>query len=98
MQRVLDDPETAPIDERVRATLRFLRKMTRDHGALGPEDARAVLAAGVSKRALYDAIHVAYLFGVFTRLADVMGWRTPPAGDPSWAASAKSLLSRGYRL
>lgn len=96
--RVLDDPETAPIDERLRATLRFVRKMTRSPADLGPDDARTVLATGVSKKALYEAIQVAYLFNIYTRLADVMGWQVPPEGDGSYAAGAKNLLTRGYGI
>lgn len=97
MAAALDDPETAPIDEKVRATLRFLRKMTLEPQALGPDDARAVLATGVSKDALRDAIHVAFLFNVYDRLADSMGWHVPPEGDGSYRAGADNLLSkRGY--
>ena len=95
---MLADPETAAIDERLRATLRFLRKMTRTPDELGPADARAVLSAGATKKALYEAIQVAYLFNIYTRLADVMGWEVPPEGDGSYVAGAKNLLSRGYTL
>lgn len=97
MQRILDDPAEAPIDEKLRATLRFLRKMTREPDALGPDDARAVLATGVSRAALYDAIHVAYLFNIYDRLADTLGWQVPPEGDRSYAKAADNLLSRGYQ-
>lgn len=94
---MLDDFESAPIDERLRATLRFLRKMTLEPGALTPEDARAVLAAGVNKPALAEAIHVAYLFNVYDRLADSMGWHVPDPAAGSYEAGAKRLLTRGYR-
>ncbi|MGH9380717.1 MAG: carboxymuconolactone decarboxylase family protein [Thermoanaerobaculia bacterium] len=43
----LADPETAPIEEPLRATLRMLRKLTKEH-TLDADDVRAVLAAGVS--------------------------------------------------
>ena len=98
MQKVLDDPETAPITPQLRATLTFLRKMTLDPAGLGPEDARAVLAVGVSRRALLEAIHVAYLFNIYDRLADTMGWDVPQ-DEGAYAASAKNLLSsQGYKL
>ena len=95
---MLADPETAPISAGLRATLAFLRKMTAEPGALTPEDARAVLAAGVSEAALRDAIEVAYLFNVYTRLADAMGWEVAPEGHGIWLASAKTLLTRGYAM
>jgi alkylhydroperoxidase family enzyme len=99
VRKALDDPDTAPITPQVRATLKFLRKMTRTPSDLGPDDAREVLAAGVSKAALAEAIEVAYLFNIYDRLADTMGWDVPAEGDGSYAAAAKNLLSaRGYKL
>ena len=64
---MLDDFESAPIDARLMATLRFLRKMTLEPQALTPDDARAVLQTGVDREALTHAIHVAYLFNVYDR-------------------------------
>jgi hypothetical protein len=58
---VLDDYQSAPIAEGLRATLGFLDTMTRRPEALTADDARAVLAAGVSREALAEAVHVAYL-------------------------------------
>jgi alkylhydroperoxidase family enzyme len=94
---VLDDFESAPIDDRLRATLRFLRKMTLEPDALTPDDARAVLAAGVDTAALRDAIHVAYLFNIYDRLADSMGWHVPDVAGGYYQVAAKRLLTRGYR-
>ncbi len=93
---MLADETTAPIRAELRATLGFLRKMTLEPQALGPEDARAVLAAGVTRQALADAIHVAYLFNIYDRLADAMGWDVPEEGGGYYQAAAKRLLSRGY--
>ena len=93
-QQVLDDFESAPIDVRLKATLRFLRKMTL---ALTGDDARAVLATGVDKEALTDAIHVAYLFNIYDRLADAMGWHVPEKSQGAYQAGARRLLSRGYQ-
>ena len=60
----LDDWRTAPIDERLRATLGFLRKMTLEPEHLGPADAEALRAAGVTDAAIEEAIEVAFLFNV----------------------------------
>jgi alkylhydroperoxidase family enzyme len=94
---VLDDFESAPIDERLRATLRFLKKMTLQPDALTAEDARAVLASGVDKAALTDAIHVAYLFNIYDRLADSMGWDVPEPASGFYTSAAQRLLKYGYR-
>jgi alkylhydroperoxidase family enzyme len=94
---VLDDFESAPIDERLRATLRFLRTMTVDPDALTPDHARAVLKAGVDKAALTEAIHVAYLFNIYDRLADTMGWHVPDRTGGYYRVAAQRLLKHGYR-
>jgi alkylhydroperoxidase family enzyme len=95
-RQVLDDYEAAPIDEKLRATLRLLRKMTLEPDALGPGDVRPVLALGVSRQAVTDAIHVGYLFAIFDRLADTLDWDVPAQESGFYASSAKMLLKRGY--
>lgn len=94
--QVLDDYRSAPISEGLKATLAFLERMTLAPDALTPDDARAVLAAGVSKAALEDAIEVAYLFNIYDRLADAMGWHVPDEGSPYYDGAAAMLLKRGY--
>ena len=96
MQRVLDDYTTAPIDDKLRATLGLLKKMTLDHGSLGPEDVRRVLRAGVSKQAIQDALEVAFLFNIYDRLADAMGWDVPAISGGYYQVVAKRLLKHGY--
>lgn len=94
---MLEDAESAPIDDKLRATLRFLRKMTLEPDALAPDDARAALDAGVSAAALTEAIHVAYLFNIYDRLADAMGWHVPETTSGYYEVAAARLLNRGYR-
>ena len=93
---MLDDFESAPIDAKLKATLRFLRKMTLEPQALTPDDARAVMATGVGREALTQAIHVAYLFNIYDRLADAMGWDVPDKALGSYKVGAQRLLKRGY--
>lgn len=95
--RILDDYRTAPIDEPLRATLGLLEKMTLDHAHLGPDDVRAVLRLGVSKAAVEEAMEVAFLFNIYDRLADTMGWDVPEQASGYYAGAAKRLLSHGYR-
>jgi len=94
IRQVLDDYERAPIGDKLRATLRFLKKLTLTPDEVTPDDARQVLALGVSKAALADAIYVAATFNIFDRLADTMGWHVPPR--EAFDVSAKRLIARGY--
>jgi alkylhydroperoxidase family enzyme len=93
---VLEDYKTAPIDEKLRAVLGLLEKMTLDHEHLGPDDVRAVLAKGVSRQAIEHALQVAYLFNIYDRLADTMGWHVPEQHSGFYESAAKMLLRRGY--
>jgi hypothetical protein len=74
----------------------FLEKMTLTPGDLTPADTHTVLAAGVSRQALVDAIHVCALFSMIVRLADALGWDVPP--PEAFAARGRVLLESGYRL
>jgi uncharacterized peroxidase-related enzyme len=93
---IFNDWRTAPVDERLRATLGFIEKLTLRPGELTREDADAVRAAGVRDEALVDAIHVAALFNMIVRVADSLGFAVPPY--ESFLARADSMLSSGYAL
>jgi alkylhydroperoxidase family enzyme len=84
------------VDEKLRATLGFLEKLTLRPAELGPADADAVRAAGVTDEALVDAIHVAALFNMIVRMADSLSWAVPPY--EALLANAEGMLARGYEL
>jgi uncharacterized peroxidase-related enzyme len=90
----LADLETAPIEEPLRATLRMLRVLTREH-AVNADEMRALLAAGVSREQIRDALAVCLAFNITDRLADTFDFDVaqPAAID----AGARYLLKRGYR-
>jgi uncharacterized peroxidase-related enzyme len=90
----LSDLETAAIKEPLRATLRMLRKLTREH-TLNANDMRALLAAGVSPEQIEDALAVSFTFNTIDRLADAFEFFVP--GAKAFGAGAKFLLAHGYR-
>jgi AhpD family alkylhydroperoxidase len=91
---VLANAETAPIEEPLRATLRMLRRLTRDH-AVTADDMRALLAAGVSREQIEDALAVCFTFNTVDRLSRTFGWVV--SGPRAFAAGAKYLFAHGYR-
>jgi alkylhydroperoxidase family enzyme len=93
---VLEDYTTAPIDERLRAMLSFLKKLTLTPQAVTADDARPVLAAGVSREAFTQALYVQAMFAFITRCADAFDFEIPP--ESSFVASAGALIKMGYRL
>jgi hypothetical protein len=82
---VLSHLDTAAIEEPLRATLRMLRKLTREH-AVNADDMRAVVAAGVSREQLEDALAVCFSFNTIGRLADAFGFFVP--GPKAFEAGA----------
>src|SRR5262249_15263202 len=90
----LSDLETAAIGEPLRATLRMLRKLTREH-AVDADDMCAALAAGVSREQIEDALAVCFTFNTIDRLADAFKFFVP--GPQFFEAGATFLLARGYR-
>ena len=92
---MLADPERAPIDEKLRATLRFLEKLTLSPREVNADAAAAVLSAGVSPEALEEAIAISALFNLIDRVADALGFEVP--SEKALARSARMLLRYGYR-
>ena len=91
---MLDDWRTAPIDEKLRATLGFLEKITLSPDDVGPEDAAPSRQAGVSDSALRDAVYVCALFNLIDRVSDALDFAIP--SEEGFTKIAKILLKRGY--
>jgi len=72
----------------------MLRKLTREH-RVDATDMRALLAVGVSREQVEDALAVGFAFNTITRLADAFGFVQPSRN--AMEAGAKYLLARGYR-
>ena len=89
----LADLDTAPIEEPLRATLRMLGKLTREH-SIDADDVRAVLDAGASPAQIEDALAVCLAFNITDRLANAFDFDL--AGPDAMNAGAKHLLKRGY--
>jgi len=95
VEAVLADLDTAPIDDKLRATLRMLRKLTKEH-AVTADDMRTVLAAGVTRQQIKEALAVGFAFNVIDRLADTFEFCVPDAA--AFEAGARMLMKRGYNL
>lgn len=91
---VLADYETAAIDDRFRAMLRFLHTMTLRPRELTSNHADAVLESGVSTSAMTDAVALAALFNIVTRYADALNFAIPT--ETEFDKAATMLLKRGY--
>ncbi len=77
VEAAIEDPETAPLDPRVRATLVFLEKLTLEPVEVVEEDVERALAAGVSHEALAEAAYVLSVFSIINRIADAFDFTRP---------------------
>ena len=91
---VLQDPATAPIDERLRPILALVHKLTLTPSKVSQADIDAVAAVGWSERAVQDAIEVCGLFGLMNRMVNGYGLETPNSQQLS--EMAKGINTYGY--
>ena len=57
-------------------------------------DVRQAIEKGVSREEIRDAFYVAFLFNVYDRLADTLGWELPDARY--YPKAGQFLLQKGY--
>jgi len=90
----LADYRTAPISERLRATLAFLDVLTRDPDQLTASHARAATTAGATRNQLADAAAIAAVFNIVARYANALAFTMPTEAEFDKAAAM--MLKRGY--
>lgn len=67
---IIEDLDTADIDPKLKPLLRYVEKLNTLPSRMVPADADAVLAAGWSEQALFEAIEVAGLFNMMNRMVE----------------------------
>jgi uncharacterized peroxidase-related enzyme len=95
VRAVLDDYRAAPIDERLRAALAFVEKLTVAPESVSAADIAPLRAAGLSDRAIEEAIYVTFLFSTIARIADAFGFELNSARGLSRVALI--LTGSGYK-
>jgi len=95
-EAVLATPETAPISDKLRATLTFLGKLTKSPRDITPADIEPMRRAGVSDDGILNAIEVCATFCTINRLADTFGFR--PQTPQQLANEAKTLATKHYKF
>ena len=94
LERLLADPETAPVEARLKPLLAFVRKLALTPGAMTQSDADAVFAAGWDEHALHDAIAVTARAAFMQRLVEGHGFI--PMSPEIAARRALERIERGY--
>ncbi|CAH2894526.1 MAG: hypothetical protein PCALPYG88_6590 [uncultured Paraburkholderia sp.] len=92
--RLLEDLDGAPVDERLKTLLAFVRKLILTPAEMCQADADSVFAADWSEHALHDAIAITARAAFMQRL--VQGYGFTPLSRESAAKHAKRRVERGY--
>ena len=77
VEAVLEDFETAPVPERLRAALRFLEVFVPPDADFGAEDIDKMRAAGLSDTAIRELMMASFCFQNLSRWADANDWPIP---------------------
>jgi len=96
---LIEDVESAPVDDRLRPVLAYVAKLNTLPSKLVERDARAVYDAGWSEAALYEAVQVCALFNMMNRIIEGTGvnfdYADAPEGHPA-AGSSPEAQARSY--
>ncbi len=93
LESVLADINAAPVEERLKPVLRYLRKLTLTPSRMVQADADAVFAAGWDEAALTDAILICCSFSFMNRLVCGHGIKLNPERV---AERTRKNLEMGY--
>lgn len=94
LRALLENIDTADVDEKLRPVLRYVGKLTTTPSRMTENDAAAVFAAGWDERALHDAVSVCAMFNFMNRLVEGLGIT---AGPDDFREAARRLSTRGYQ-
>jgi uncharacterized peroxidase-related enzyme len=78
---LVDNIDSAPIEEKLKPLLRYVRKLTLTPSKMVQSDSDAVFAAGWPEEALHDAVLVCALFNFMNRVLDGAGITPKPVFD-----------------
>jgi uncharacterized peroxidase-related enzyme len=95
VDQVRADPDSAPIDAKLRALLRIAAAVQRGGKNVRGEDVEAARQAGAIDQEIHDAVLIAAAFCMYNRYVDGLATTVPedPAG---YAAAADGIVNKGY--
>ena len=90
---LLDDVDRAPVAEKLKPVLRYVRTLTLTPSRLTQRDADAVFDAGWDEQALGDAVAICALFNLYNRIVEGHGIK----GNAAYFAGVKAFIAdHGY--
>lgn len=89
IEQLIQDPDSAPVEPKLKPLLAYVAKLTRTPSAMAPSDAQAVYEASWDERALFDAISVCALFNMMNRIVFGAGIFEDPRQRPPEEVEAR---------
>jgi len=96
VKAVLENWETAPVNDRLRSVLGFLQKLTLDPQQVTVADIEALRSCGVSEKAIEEAIYVCFAFSVMDRLVDALAFDIPTSKH--FKIGGSFIYKLGYKV
>lgn len=93
LEDMVSDLDNAPIDDKMRALLKYVGKVTQTPSRIVPSDVNAVYDAGWDEHALFEAVATSALFNLMNRLVDGLGMEATPQGAK---VAGHFLYENGY--
>ena len=94
LDKIMADPETAPVEEKFKPLLAVVKILTLAPHTMTQQDAAAVFAAGWDEKALHDTIAVTARMNFMCRLVEGCGF-TPMTPEKA-RAQAENRRKQGY--
>ncbi len=83
LEALLEDEEKAPVSEKLKTLLGYLKKLNTLPPRIVQADIDAVLAAGWTEKALFEAVQIAGMFNMMNRIVEGTGVAFDYAEDDS---------------
>ena len=95
MELVCEDPEAAPVPERLKALLAIAGQVQAEAKAVSPEMIRRAREAGATDLEIHDTVLIAAAFCMYNRYVDGLDtWQ--PRDKPMYDVMGEQLASQGY--
>ncbi len=95
VDQVLQNPEQAPISDKMKALLQIAAQVARSGNAVSKQDINYAREQGASDRDVHDAVLVAAAFSMFNRYVDGLATHAP-RDRKSYKMVARRLAEQGY--
>ncbi len=89
------DIDAAPVSDRLKPILKYVRKLTRAPSTIVPRDVEEILAQGWSEKTVFDAAAVCALHNALNRIVDGLGVNV---AAQKYAEIGKTLNAAGYGI